>query len=889
MAGDFSDEEWDISDDQLQDLEQKAILSTQQQRSNTARNGSTHSGSTLRLDTPVNPKNIAHTTTAQRLQNVQQPNEDSFDNPALDEDGIPLVVEEQRHQQYANPKRADETTQREQWRLNRFAQKNGPPSYRPSTKAIPHQAYHSYQQQNPQYGRPLQLNSGPIAQKTPVGTQLTPSSQNVAQQPPSAHGPLAIRTELEKERREREVLQQRLEALTKELHTAKGEAVVIRSKNANDVKLAERQLNAAKRQMQEQVTKHQVELEKRNAAYTALTDEHKFALQDLNEQASKVKNLQRQMKETLARRPSTEVIPSPRKNLQNTLRDGFDDDEILLLSPSRSPAKRRTPKPITPSKKRKHPVNNVDEPTLTLRLSQPQDEQPAPPKDGQPKTEAVTKVVKDHQTEEHLKLLQAVLTFRPPGSQDTLVECLVCFKFPSDSHRSLSSLMLFETSRLEGSRFPGDLLGIFARLLTRCSKEDYFKPLNTLLAAVRHILDLEPTIVDGEVVRTLVRPLQDLAMINPRKRWNLDKNKLSGDNNSKPKLDPDIDTTECLELLFVMASLILDEPDLIQEFWRCVDTELVLLMLTPFQAIPDLHLMLELLSTSIQPTTFGNICTAEEQARMETYAVDKACFLLWDPPRRTVKSHPRRPYSSTSPQTDSKPRKPMRPPKDPEPPAEPPPTRLEICNLRLQVLSLLSSLLTSGKPHPHSHPVPPAPLHHGTSILLFHPTAIARLVRLLYDEVSLLSANLQTHALHVKIVNTTTTLLHHILLSPAATDPKGTFELQRALSGTLVGVHRFRVVMTRIAFREEKVGGAETQKDCISEESVIKATEVLEEYVTPDEAVQLVEVLGRGEGEDIDVDVEEMYGREQDGDPMDADGDEEAERAEADVMAGVER
>lgn len=101
----------------------------------------------------------------------------------------------------------------------------------------------------------------------------------------------------------------------------------------------------------------------------------------------------------------------------------------------------------------------------------------------------------------------------------------------------------------------------------------------------------------------------------------------------------------------------------------------------------------------------------------------------------------------------------------------------------------------------------------------------------------------------------------------------------------MVGVHKFRVVMTRIAFREEKPAGA-AESDYISEESVIKATEVLEEYVTPDEAVQLVEVLGRSEMDGEDV---EMYMKDPGEDAMDADGDAEAERAEADVMAGVER
>lgn len=895
MAGDFSDEEWDISDDQLSALEHNAILSTQQQQikdrsgsrdiSNN-NNNNRNSGSTLRLDTPVPQKVVAAASGAQPQQNVQRRNEDSFDNPALDEDGVPLVVEEQSFQPYAQSKRVDETAQREQWRQNRFAQKNGQPQYRPPAKAIPHRAYQTYQQQNPQYGRSMQQNQALPAQRTPVGTQLTPGSQSAIHQPAPLVAPSVTHSELEKERRERELLQQKLDSLTAELHTAKGENAVIRGKNANDAKLAERQLNAAKRQMQELATKHQAELQSRDAAYTELTTHYKFVQHELDVQSLKINTLQKQAKDKSVQDRPSEAIPSPRKNLHNTLRDGFDDDQMLQLSPARSPARRKSTKPTTPSKKRKLPVNGVDEPALTLNFSQPQVEAQEPPIDEQTKPKPAAQIVKDYQTEEHLRLLQAVLNFHPPGSRDNLVESLVNHSFPSDPNRSLSSLLLLDTSQLKGNRFPGDLLGVFVKLLDKCVKEDYYSPLSILLPVVELVLDLDPTVVDAELIQTLVQTLQNLAMTNPRKRWALENNKVWDENKPKPKLNPDVNTTYCLDLLFTIASLALDEPELLRLFWRRVDTELVLLMLFPFQPIPDLHLMLELLSTSIQPTTFGNICTPEQQGRMETYIVDKICFLLLDPPKHPVKLHPRRPYSSASATIEKQPKKLTRLPKDtdPDPIPEPPPTRLEICNLRLHVLALLSSLLSSSRIRNND----PQIAHRGTSIFLSHPTAIARLVRVLYDEVNALSSNLPTQALHAKLVNTTTTLLHQILLSSSATDPKGSFELQRALSGTLLGVHKFRVVMTRIAFREEKPAG-DIQEDDISEESVIKATEILETYVTPDEAVQLVEVLGRADGEGDEIDGGYEKGQVPNGeDGMDVDGDEEAERAEADVMAGIE-
>lgn len=892
MAGDFSDEEWDISDDQLQVLEHSAISSTQQKQiqddSDGRSNTNIHSGSTVRLETPVFQKAAAAIRLEQ--QNLGQlQNEDSFDNPTLDEDGVPLVIEEQSRQTYARPRKENETALRERWKLSRFAQKNGLPQYRPPARVIPHQAYRTYQQRNPQYEQPTKQHQAAPTPKTPGATQFTPSSQAVAQQPQHPPEQAAMQDELERERKEREILQQKLTALTNELHTARGEAALIRNKNANEAKAAEGRLNAAKKQMQEQRTQHQAELRSKEDAFNTLLTKYNLAKHDLDEQTHKTNALQRQSKEKSIQDRSNETIRSPRRDLQDALRDGFDDSEIMQLSP----AKPKTPRPSTPSKKRKLPVNGKDEPILTLMPSQPQQPQAEAQAEAQeqqqPELKSEAKPVKDHQTEKHLNLLQTILVFSPPTCQDTLLESLVRFSFPSDSTRSLSSLVLFETSKLEGARLPGDLLGIFMQLLSRCVQEEYHKPVPILLATIDLILDLNPTIVDAEVVQTLLRPLQTLATINPRKVWLLDKNNVWGEKHPKPERDPNIDTTACLELLLTVVSLILDEPELIRLFWRCMDTEFILLMLSPIHRIPDLHLMLELLATSIQPSTFGNICTAEEQARMETYIVDKVCFLLWDPPRRTARPHPRRPYSSASMVAYTNPRLPKELPEASESAVDKPPTRLEICNLRLQVLYLLSSLLLP-TPHPHPHPDGSQANRRGVDILLTHPTAIARLVRSLYDEVALLPFRLPTHSLHAKLVNTITTLLHHLLLSPSAT--KSSFNLQQALSGTLVGAHRFRIAMTRVAFREERTAGEiEIGVAGISEDSARKATEVLEEYVTPDEARQLVEVVGRGDGEAEDYTGAHYTDRMHDDDAateIDEGGDRDAEEAEADVMAGIE-
>ena len=155
-------------------------------------------------------------------------------------------------------------------------------------------------------------------------------------------------------------------------------------------------------------------------------------------------------------------------------------------------------------------------------------------------------------------------------------------------------------------------------------------------------------------------------------------------------------------------------------------------------------------------------------------------------------------------------------------------------------------------PHPHQNNIQQ---HHGTTLVVTHPGAIARLVRFLYEEVSNLYANhFDTHTLHAKLVNRCTTLLHHILLSPQAREPS--FDLTKALSGTQVGTQKFRVVMTRIALGDSLEYGLEPG---ITDETREMARSILAEYVTPDEAAQLEEGFGilRIEGDDAAGDDDE--------------------------------
>jgi hypothetical protein len=100
-----------------------------------------------------------------------------------------------------------------------------------------------------------------------------------------------------------------------------------------------------------------------------------------------------------------------------------------------------------------------------------------------------------------------------------------------------------------------------------------------------------------------------------------------------------------------------------------------------------------------------------------------------------------------------------------------------------------------------------------------------------------------THGLHAELVNKGVRVLYTVL-----TQHSSTINLQEKLSVINGGVHKHRVVLTRLAFSE----GFYIDR-LITDETVAMAMGMLEESVTPDEADELIEAFpgfkGRNHGE----------------------------------------
>jgi hypothetical protein len=411
-----------------------------------------------------------------------------------------------------------------------------------------------------------------------------------------------------------------------------------------------------------------------------------------------------------------------------------------------------------------------------------------------------TVIRRDSTAEKNLRFMQRILNHPVPTGPDLIIEKFTQFAFPSQTSRPFSTIVLEATAGLSGEDIPSDLLQVFISLWARALKEKYYKPVPLLVDIVQFVIALDSSVVTLRVITSLLPVLQSSAEINgmihfhnsPAAHQNLNQSK------QKAKVDPnpDVNGTACLDILYSVACACLHGEEKIDRFWRLMSMDFVLLFLQSCQPICDTIIMLNLLSTSILTDTFGNVCgTEEDQATAEKYIIDRVTYLLWEIPRGDQ--------------------------------AQQPQFRTKTLELRIEAMALLTTLALSS-PHPHDDPN-----HHGSLLLANHPNALGRLFRCMYDELDALYVHGPDHELHALLVNEATRLVYRLLVLHG-----NTIDLQQKLLAINGAVHKHRVVLTRLAFREGVFLDAG-----ITDETVMMAHDMLEDAVTPEEAEALLEVF----------------------------------------------
>ncbi|KIW22397.1 uncharacterized protein PV07_12286 [Cladophialophora immunda] len=799
----FDDDDFDnLSESALQQLEYHAILSTQRAQATKhvplpAQQSTTLPQSKFPTRPQFNPRpQPAHPA----IQRYLTEDDDSFE--LVGEEGVPTPVDNQDSYPIRRIQ-VSEAAQRIHFRQQRYGQAYGAESH-PPLGEVNHRGQRGPWETTSAAG----FNHGAAAglDEMSLDTPLLQTSTAI-----SAGARDTSHTHADELFREREELARELQAARDMVTMQKGEISIIRANFEKESKVYDRQIGALKKSMEEESAKHTAALNALAEKNHSLTTRYQFLQQEHNQGLQETKTLRQRLKDRQMEKES-DLTTTPKRGVASSLRDGFNDDDIMLMSPSKSARRSKPPTPTAAGKRKRKTDGPSPVKPLVLRPSSStsQHEMPPPPQPIQTIEQVIPVVRKDKQAERNLKFLQSVIEYRIKDSKQPLFEALAKFAFPSNLSKTFSTLLWEGIAHLAGRRLPGDLLQLLIDLWSKSLKEQYYKPIASLREIANHIIDLDMLVLDSGIITAMIPLLKSTITINGEKRFEHSpvNHATYGKIRQTPQsvINPEVDGTSCLELMLTVAYAVSDDEELIALLWRLMDHQFILMMLNAWQPISDIALMLRLLATSIFPATFGSICADDQQSQVEHWMMNRICSLLRETPNVDEGVLP---Y-----------------------------TTQHLCQLRLEAMDLLIKIAITSSQHPHDDPS-----HHGSLLIANDTHAIARLVRSLYDQVSAMySLHPTTHTLHASLVNKGVCLLYHLLQLHGST-----INLQEKLSVINGGVHKHRVVLTRLAFSE----GFVVDK-YVSDETVAMATQMLEESVTPDEADELVKCFpgfnGRGAG-----------------------------------------
>ncbi|KAM5452127.1 hypothetical protein MaudCBS49596_003481 [Microsporum audouinii] len=611
-----------------------------------------------------------------------------------------------------------------------------------------------------------------------------------------------LKDQIEQLTRERERLAQELAAATASEEARAGEIAIIRANQVKIEKNHNRQITALKNAMDEETKKYRAEIEAALMESKRLVAENGFLKHDLQEEAYRASKLQHNFRS----KPKDDMPPTtPRKSKPLPLRDGFDDEE-LMVSPTKSAGRRsKRGTPVTSNKRKRVVVDDSPIP-IALELSQSlgataddtgndatPEEETAEERQQQPKRE-----------DRNMRFMRLILNHRTYPRKAPDMEVFSSMSFPSDPDRKFSSIVIQSITAHSSDNYAVDYIKAIASLWSRSLKEHFHSPIAMFMSIVKFILHLDLHKLAPCIIESVVPVLQNSGYINGVPRFT--SSPVSHENLGKVKktpqkrLDHRVSSTEALEILYLIVSGCQQNRQALELFWRCVGYDFILIMLNSYQQLNDIILTLKILACGQLANTFGPICDSEsQQLEHEKYIIDRAANLL-----------------SELPSSDE---------------GEEPYTGWEISTLRVEVTMFLNEIAFS-TPDPEQNRI--------GKMIASHPSALARAFRSMHDELDALYSNPPERELHAAVVNGLTRLVYGIIkLFPDQVDLPSRL---RAVPGA---VQKHLVVLTRLAFSEGLLLEAG-----IVDETVEMAHEMLEEAINPQEAEALIEAFRSTKGDE---------------------------------------
>ena len=667
------------------------------------------------------------------------------------------------------------------------------------------------------------------------GTQQwaqAPHLQHKKRNDPDTNALMARIAELEAE-------QSRLQRLEQEARraaaTKQGEIAIVRAKEEKAAKEYERRLSVMQKLHADEAAKQKAELDTMRKQREKIETDNRFLQHDLAQEADRAKRTAGSSKLRHTREKDT-----PRKKKQG-LGDGFDDSEVLMVSPSRSRerAKDQTP---TAGAKRKRSAQDSPLPALSF-MPPPKPSREVSGEQSFASTLPASIAPRESDAPNRYEFMQRMLNHKHLGSKERTVELFAKHSFPSSPDRSVASIFLdgLSSSAPTGlDDMPLKVSYTLLRLWSSCLHEKSYEPLALIINLLRAALYEELSSQVSKLVEQAVPIcLQSVDLvITPVIQSQHASFSATFDYKAQEELTAKVDLDEIVDFLLFLAQSAALDSERIEAFWQQIHYRGSLLMLNKVQPIPRIIQALQILSTSVLDASFGSISGEPGQQVQHSHTtVDRLVTWLVEIPKA---------------------------PKD-----EPAYTEEEIAELRIATLEVFKKLCLT---------------EHGGQLLANHRFAIAKLIKFLHSQVAKLYtippyACLQKHGrdgngdhqqtmheLIIQTVNTTVRILHHILRSFDEL-----IDLTQKVNVERGGYHAFLIGMTRIAFSEQLVLEAGIETDVVE-----AAHDILDNVLSPEEGEAIVKAVQTPNGTRSTTTRRDQSGDSQDN-AMEVDDDDDEE------------
>lgn len=389
-------------------------------------------------------------------------------------------------------------------------------------------------------------------------------------------------------------MQDKNKSLEQETRSKNGEISILRGKMAKSEKEYERTQAMKERSHAEQLAKLQKDREAAEIAARNAAIERDFTKQDLFEETERVRKLNK------AKNSKDVQVTTPKKAKPMPFRDGFDDDEIEMLSPSKiSPSKLQKRQPGTPSRAAKRKRKANDSPSASALDIVPVPDQPLLPAKIPLLDESILErlVLQDDRSD----FLAAMLDHRPNRDHLRTLEALGKYALPSSPNESFSSLILGEIPRIGAKRpiseVPSEFCLLLIQLWSKCMDQEFYTPIYLFVDILTFALELKTFSVIPHIIDTLIPLVQRAADLVAIPRFS---------HKSSEPFDKDINVSNCLALIHLAALGCVPEHDHITRFWKLMRWDFVLFILSQNQPVTDFEWMLRILSTGILKDSFGS-------------------------------------------------------------------------------------------------------------------------------------------------------------------------------------------------------------------------------------------------------------------------------------------